>query len=179
MTPDQMRGLARLGDLILYRVTKETDWESTAVGIGERLTRDHRQGLPSYCHAALVSFPSPQGVVMKIEQTWPRCREVAADFERPGAELWRPTGSNGKDFPEDIRRSAVVTAGRRIGEFYGIANLLTAGVWISRKGHNQVCSQLIDDSYTEVGWPLGRSNAGSRIVSPDDLAASKMLRRIA
>jgi hypothetical protein len=154
------------GDLILYKVTKRSALFALAIAAGERLLEIFR-GQPlrrvQYRHVAILEDDQH-----KIEATWPKVRRAEIDWTDPSIEVYRVINAS-----HDKGDSAVAYARNCIGEWYDLGEILFG---LFRSSHRKICSRLVDDSWMSQGIELLPET--DAIVTPDEIAASKVLMRL-
>lgn len=120
---------------------------------------------PIYTHAAMISTEPD----LVVEMVWPRPRfRLIADDTRP-YHVFRPQTE------DKFKTRALYWCYMNINDHYSFWNMLLG--YLKLTTAYKVCSAWVDSGYKEAGFPL--TDAADLCVSPNELASSKLLQRIA
>jgi hypothetical protein len=160
----------RSGDLILFRVTKNSPIHDKLIGIGEWLMRK-KFTRHDYCHIAMVDSDTD----LMLEAVWPRTHVIKIDWAKMSKindlEVYRV-----KRATKVQREKAISWAHKNIGVRYNIGLLLFG--WFPMK-HQVICSTYVGKSWHNAHVVLSNSGRMEKLLSPDEIAANtKVLKRI-
>lgn len=155
---------ANPGDLILFRITADSNWFEKLIGRAQQVM-GQAPSRSSYNHVALVDAP---GFTI-IEAYWPRVRRRVFDPSvHSDVEIYRV-----KDItPEQVDR-VLFYASQHIGEWYNVTAMLTLG--FLQLGHTVVCSQFVWEAFTAIDISLCEYRS---LITPDEIANSTLLTRV-
>jgi uncharacterized protein YycO len=158
---------AQPGDLLLFRVSKSSNWLDKLIGWGQRVIHQ-APGDATYCHVAI--FGPDAGSI--FEAVWPRIHNVPLDVTKVQKnlilEVYRV-----KDITPAQVALVLAAAKKRVGARYDVLAILTFG--ILQFGRATVCSQYAYQCFLDAGIVLGQ---WEDLESPDDIAASGKLTRV-
>ena len=148
-----IRDLAVPGDLLFYRVTPSSSFNSRIIAILE-LLRGEGEGPIQYSHVAILD----EDIDTRIEAVWPKVRSSKVDWNDPRLELWRR--------PMEASQAAVVTrvAWEHIGDWYDLWGMVFG--W-RESSHSEYCTTLVVKVFDRIGVRLG-VEAG-KILTPNEL----------
>lgn len=161
--PDNLRS----GDVLLFRVVESSNWLDRLIGWGQKIIHQAPSNA-TYCHAALIGSDASH----IFEARWPKIHNVQMDWakmsKRNKIEVYRVNLT-----PEQVTK-IMDYARLCLGRWYDFLAILTFG--LLQLGSTAVCSQFVWDCFTAAGVCLCPYES---LESPDDLAASTLLEKVA
>jgi hypothetical protein len=153
------------GDLLLWRVDSNAGWVDRLIGWGESLIKQRTPQGYQYYH---VAFVSANPAFMYSSQPPKIDLYPIPDPLPQNVEVWRLKESVSPEGLSNVFRYAE----SRRGRLYPFLGVLSAG-WL--QGNLEFCSQYTEDSFCEYPVALCED---IRFTSPDDIAASNLIKRI-
>lgn len=145
----------RPGDLLLFRIVKESCWLGKLIGWFSVFTGNGGTYNRTYGHAALCVDQD-----YYIEQTFPKSRKTKMCAESPEVELWRVCGLSAAS-----ARKAVGWGLGNLGKWYNIKHIVSFGCW---KGYG--CSDFVFNCFKESGTGvILDKNNNDIVVSPNEI----------
>jgi uncharacterized protein YycO len=156
------------GDILLFRVSSSSNWLDKLIGWGQRVIREAPTNA-AYCHVALVG---PDGEHL-YEAKWPKIHNIPINVNALQKniilETYRVKGISGPEI-----RLVMDYARDHVGRHYDVLALLTFGY--VQMGRSAVCSQFVWEAFTAAARVLCPYKD---LTSPDDIAASPLLEKVA
>ena len=158
----------QVGDLLLFRVSRSSNWLDKAIGWGQRVIHQAPTDA-DYCHVAIVG-PTPDRM---YEAVWPKFHNTALAPELVQKNLILEFYRVRDSTPEQVKK-VMDYCQTLVGDPYPVISILTFG--LVTLGHAPYCSQAAWRAWMAADRLIC---ADEQMVSPDDIAGSKAVIRVA
>lgn len=163
------------GDLLLYKIDLKAGglkkWVAKLIGFFQPVIGEGGKLNNTYSHVAMVDLDTNY----LLEETWPRSRKTRITLPESPAqiEVFRVKAANDLFNGKNRVVSAVEWCYNHLGIHYDLALLLSFGV-VDQRNH-EVCSTFIGKAWLFAGVILSTEDHRDRLLSPDEIAANKIV----
>ena len=151
------------GDILLFRIDKTSPIHDRIIAFGEKLL-NKQFSKRKYCHVAMIDTDP----TLMLEAVWPKTHARTIITRGNTIEVYRVKNATKKQ-----KQQALKWAHDNLNVWYNVGKLLFG---LFPRKHEVICSTYVAGAWKSAGIILG--DLEEKIFSPDELAASTLLKRV-